>query len=65
MRKIKQYKKWGIYQITEKEKKNGCSFNIAVIPPDLMECPFPHLEPTDTDIELDTVEDAMLWIDNY
>lgn len=66
MKKIKQYKRWGIYEVTAKDKqKYDVDFNYAVIHPDIMECPHPWLEPSDTDWECDTIEECISWIDNY
>lgn len=66
MKKVKQYKRWGIYQVTDKEKKEyDCGFNFAVIHPDIMSAPHPWLEPGDTDMECETLEEAISWIDNY
>lgn len=62
MKKIKQLKGRGIYELNEKEKKEF-NFSIAVIHPDNME--YTNKMPADTDIELETVEQAISWIKNY
>jgi hypothetical protein len=62
MKKIKQYKKWGIYQNSPKEIKE-VGFNITVIHPDVMGSGL--VTSKDSDIEMDTLENAISWIDNY
>lgn len=64
MKKVKQFKKWGIYALTDKEREEY-GFSYAVIHPDIMECPHPWLEPSDTDMEMDSLEDCISWIKNY
>jgi len=64
MKRIKTLKKWGIYQLNDKELKEY-TFNIAVIHPDNMECYSSCLSPSDTDMELDTLVQAIEWIKNY
>lgn len=63
MKKVKQLNGWGIYQNNEKEiKEHG--FDITVLHPDNMEYPY-MCSPSDSDMEMNTIEDAILWIKNY
>jgi len=62
MRKIKQLKKWGIYELNEKERLEY-GFNFAVIHPDNMGIGF--LSPRDSDMEMSTLENSIDWINNY
>jgi predicted nucleotide-binding protein len=67
MKKIRSLKGWGIYQNTEKEIKEY-GFSITVLHPDNMECVKDSgmiFNPSDSDMELDTVEAAEDWIKNY
>ncbi|MCQ2543649.1 MAG: hypothetical protein MJ126_05760 [Lachnospiraceae bacterium] len=64
MRKIKSFRKWGIYELTSKEVAEY-DFKYAVIDPDTMECPHPYLSPSDTDWCCDSLEEAIEWIKNY
>lgn len=62
MKKVKQLKKWGIYELSEKERLEH-GFNFAVIHPDTMgSC---LLSPKDTDMEMESLENAISWINNY
>lgn len=63
MRKLKTLRGWGIFQNNEKEI-NQYGFNITVLHPDNMEYAY-LCSPSDSDIELDTVDDAINWIKNY
>ena len=63
MRKIKTLNKWGIYQNNAKEIEEY-GFNITVLHPDNMEYAY-MCTPADSDIELNTVEEAVEWIKNY
>ncbi|MEG1632397.1 MAG: hypothetical protein RR423_09165 [Hydrogenoanaerobacterium sp.] len=63
MRRIKKYKNWGIYQNNEKEIEEY-GFNITVLHPDNMEYKY-MCSPADSDMELDTLKEAISWIDNY
>lgn len=62
MKKIKQYKKWGIYLNNEKEVL-FYGFKYTVIHPGLMGCSL--LSPGDSDMELNSLEDCISLIDNY
>lgn len=62
MRKIKQLKGWGIYELSEKEKLDF-GFNFAVIHPDTMGAGL--LTPKDTDMELEMLDHCINWICNY
>lgn len=56
MKKIKTVKKWGIYQLNEKEQKEY-GFIFAVFTPDDMEYPY-MLTPSYTDLEFNNLSDA-------
>lgn len=62
MKKVKQLNKWGIYELTEKEQK-AHGFKIAVIHPDVIGTGL--ITARDSDIELDTIEQAIEWVTNY
>lgn len=62
MKLVKRYKKWGIYENSEKEVKE-VSFKISIIHPNNMGCGL--LTPQDSDFEIDTIEQALEWINNY
>ena len=63
MKKIKQYRGWGIYQNNEKEVEEY-GFTITVLHPENMEIAY-ACNPCDSDMELETIEDAVSWINNY
>lgn len=63
MRRIKKFMGWGIYQNNDKEIEEY-RFNITVLHPDNMEYAYMCC-PSDSDMELDTVEAAEYWIKNY
>lgn len=63
MKKIKTLKGWGIYQNSQKEI-DEYGFSITVIHPENMEYAYMNT-PRDSDIDLDTVEQAVIWIENY
>ena len=67
MKKIKQYKKWGIYKATDKEKRDyGVTSEYYLIHPETMECQNGlRFEPSDADWECDTMEECTEWINNY
>lgn len=62
MRRVKQFKKWGVYALSDKERSEF-GFSFAVIHPDVMGTGM--LSPADSDWECDTLEDAVSWIQNY
>ncbi|MDQ7095002.1 hypothetical protein REC12_15505 [Desulfosporosinus sp. PR] len=62
MKKIKSLKKWGIYELNEKERLEY-GFNFAVIHPNNMGSGL--LSPRDSDIEIDTLEGSIDWVNNY
>lgn len=64
MRKVKTLKKWGIYELNAKEEKEY-GFKYAPIHPDNMECYSGMLEPSDADMECETLEQAIQWVMNY
>lgn len=67
MKKIKVLKGWGIYQNNEKEIQEY-GFNITVLHPDNMECVKDSemiFTPADSDMELENIEGAIDWINNY
>jgi len=67
MKHIKNLKQWGIYQNNEKEVKEY-GFNITVLHPDNMECIKDSgmiFSPSDSDMEIDTIEAAEHWITHY
>ena len=63
MKKIKQLKNWGIYQNNSKEILEY-GFEITILHPDNMEYPY-LCSPRDTDMEMETIEQAVSWIKNY
>jgi hypothetical protein len=63
MKLVKRLKGWGIYLNNAKEVKE-CGFAVTVLHPDDMEYSY-MCGPSDTDIELETVEAAVNWIKNY
>jgi hypothetical protein len=63
MKRLKVYKGWGIYQNNPKEvEEYGTHF--TVLHPDNMEYPY-LCSPADSDMDVDTLEQAISWIDNY
>ena len=62
MKKVKQLKKWGIYELSEKERLEH-GFNFAVIHPEVMGTGL--ITAKDTDMEMETLEQAISWINNY
>jgi len=63
MKKIKQLKQWGIFQNNSKEiKEHGFSF--TVLHPDNMEYSYLCC-PRDSDIECNSLKEAISWINNY
>ena len=65
MKKIKTLKKWAICQLNEKERAEY-GFGFAVIHPDNVEyLAMRILTPSDTDMECETLEEAISWINNY
>lgn len=64
MRKIKTMKRWGIYELNKKEQEEH-NFKYAVIHPDTMECYSFCLEPSDSDWECETLEEAINWVKYY
>lgn len=64
MKKIKMLKKWGIYELTLKEQY-AHGFTHAVIHPDLMESYQGGFVPSDTDMEMQSLDQAIDWVRNY
>lgn len=62
MKKVKQLKKWGIYENNAKEREQY-GFSFTVIHPDSMGCGL--LSPSDSDWECNSLEEAVTWIENY
>lgn len=62
MKKVRQLNKWGIYELSPRERKMH-RFNFAVIHPDVMGCG--NVTASDTDIEVDSLEEAVLWVECY
>lgn len=63
MKKVKTFNGWGIYQNNEKEIAEY-RFNITILHPDNMEYPY-LCSPSDSDMEMDSIEAAIDWIRNY
>lgn len=63
MKKVKVLKGWGIFKNNEKEKKEY-GFEYTVLHPDNMEYSY-MCTPNDTDIECNSLEAAVRWIENY
>ena len=63
MKKIKTIKKWGIYQLNAREQARE-GFSFAVIHPENMECNH-NTDPRDTDVECESLEQAISWVKNY
>ena len=63
MKRIKQLNAWGIFQNNEKEIAEY-GFSITVLHPDNMD--YRNLcSPADSDMEFDTLENAVYWIEKY
>lgn len=63
MKKVKQLKGWGVYRNNPKEV-DEYGFGITVLTPDNMDYSY-LCSPADSDMEFDTVEAAVSWIENY
>ena len=63
MKRIKKYKGWGIYQNNPKEIIEY-GFNITILHPENTEYSY-LCTPSDSDMEVNTVDEAIYWIDNY
>lgn len=63
MKKIKELKGWGIFQNNEKEVEEH-GFTHTVLHPDNMEYSY-MCNPTDSDMECNSLEQAINWIENY
>ena len=65
MKKVKMLKKWAICENSAREVKEY-DFNFSVIHPDNMdEGSILGLTPQDSDIECETLEQAIEWVKNY
>lgn len=65
MKKIKSMKRWAICQLNAKEQAEY-GFSFAVIHPENAEyLSMGMCTPSDTDIECETLEEAINWIKNY
>ena len=62
MKRVRTLKKWGIYELTEKEQKEY-GFSHAVIHPDTMGAG--NVTARDSDWECNTLAEAESWIKNY
>jgi hypothetical protein len=62
MKKVKQLHSWGIYELSEKEKAEH-GYNYAVIHPDVMGTG--NVTARDTDMPMDTLQQAIEWVVNY
>lgn len=63
MKKVKQLKGWGIFENNKKEVEEY-GFNFTVLHPNNMD--YPHMcNPSDTDMEVNSLEEAISWIKNY
>lgn len=63
MKRIKVLKGWGIFENNAKEVKEY-GFKITVLHPENMEYSY-MCSPSDSDIELNTIECAIAWIRHY
>lgn len=63
MRKVKTLNQWGIYENNPAEITEY-GFKYTVLHPDNMEYPY-MCNPADSDMEFDTLEAAVSWIENY
>lgn len=64
MKKVKQLKGWGIFELSQKERSEY-GFTHAVVTPENMECYSGSLTPNDTDMEINSIDEAVNWICNY
>lgn len=65
MKKVKRMKGWAICQLNKKEVEEY-GFRFAVIHPDNAEyLAMGMCDPHDSDIECETLEQAISWIKNY
>lgn len=62
MKKVKQMKKWGIYELSPKERER-LGFTHAVIHPDVMGTG--HVTAEDSDMECFSLEEAINWVECY
>lgn len=62
MKKVKTFKGWGIYQNNAKEIEEY-RFNITILHSDNMEYSY-LCSPSDSDMEMDSIEAAIDWIRN-
>lgn len=62
MKKVKQYKKWAIYENNKKESIEY-GFSYTVIHPNCVGLSL--LNPSDSDWECNSLEEAIEWIENY
>jgi hypothetical protein len=62
MKKIKNLKSWGIFELNAKEILEY-GFHFAVIHPNDMDCGL--LSPSDTDMEMESLDDCIAWILKY
>ncbi|MCL2188452.1 MAG: hypothetical protein FWC16_00665 [Defluviitaleaceae bacterium] len=63
MKKIKTLKGWGVFKNNAKETQEH-GFKITVLHPDNMEYAY-LCSPHDTDMELETLESAVSWIESH
>lgn len=65
MKRVKTLKRWGIYQLNEKEIAEY-GFTFAPIHPEIMDAyKDSGISPEDADWECNTLEEAISWINNY
>lgn len=62
MKKIKQLNNWDICELSKREQEQH-GFKYAVIHPNTKETGW--VTASDTDIECETLEQAIAWIENY
>jgi hypothetical protein len=63
MKKVKQLKGWGIFENNKKEVAEY-GFSHTVLHPDNMDYPY-MCTPHDSDMECNSLEEAVQWIENY
>lgn len=63
MKKVKAVKKFIIYELNEKEKSTY-GFSFAPVLKETVEC-YGNINPSDTDWECETLEEAISWAVNY